>query len=119
MGLIYDLPLPNDTRLNGPCRIVKWHVKEWSKLNRGSIIATVQYGKTQYHVLANGPGFIYSLVVAKGAIAMPKDCIAKIASEGEDVPYGKPYSLLEETKSNRKSFDRCSTVSRLIRLIRH
>ena len=98
MGFIYDLPLPDDARLSGVCRIIKWRVGEWAKIDRSTPLVTVESGQAHYRVLANGPGYIHTLVAVEGAEVRPKECIAKIASEGEDIPYGRPYSLLEDVE---------------------
>ena len=101
MPFRYELPLPDDSRLAVPCRLLQWHVKEWTKVDRGSPVATVEAGGAQYRVLANGPGYIYTLEVNEHATVKPNQCIAQVAADGECIPYGRPYSLLEAIEPSR------------------
>ena len=62
-------------------------------------LARINQGKHaivgRYKILANGDGFFWNKFARLGQKLKSGDKIAVIGSEGEDVPYGKPYSLAE------------------------
>jgi len=61
----------------------------------GTALAVIQTPAGLYRILANGPGFFSKQLVKEGAKLSVSDAIGVISANGEDIPYGKPYSLAE------------------------
>src|ERR1700730_6667521 len=96
MGILYDLPvpiIPGDP--NGQFLLVRWLVTEHQKLQSGTPVAVIESKQGRYKILANGDGFFWNKFARLGQKLKSGDKIAVIGSEGEDVPYGKHYSLAE------------------------
>jgi len=76
-------------------RLVRWLVDEGAAVHRGSGIAIIEAPSGQYSVLANGDGLLRERHFPAGAEIGLSTPIAVIAADGENIPYGRPYSLAE------------------------
>jgi hypothetical protein len=61
----------------------------------GTPVATVVVGQKVYRVLANGEGFLWTKLAQPGDRLKVGQSLGNIAADGENIPYGKPYSLAE------------------------
>ncbi len=45
-------------------------------------------------MIAEGRAIVLQRLVPEGASVAPGDVLARFGAEGEDIPYGRPYSTL-------------------------
>ena len=104
MPFWYQLPIPT---LGEPqpatVRITEWLIGVGDEVHRGTRIAVIEAPIGRYVVLANGDGVLRERHFPAGAEIGLAPPIAVIATDGESLPYGRPYSLgerLEESASD-------------------
>ena len=96
MPFWYHLPAPTiGDGQQGPLRIKKWLLENGAEVHKGTRILIVEAGSSDYAVSANGDGFLREKLFPAGAQIDPSSPIAVIAADGENIPYGRPYSLAE------------------------
>ena len=91
-----EVPIP---KLDDPqpkiVRLVQWLLDEGAPVPRGTRIAIIEAQDGRYAVLANGDGLLREKRFLPGAEIALSTSIAVIAADGENIPYGRPYSLAE------------------------
>jgi pyruvate/2-oxoglutarate dehydrogenase complex dihydrolipoamide acyltransferase (E2) component len=96
MAFWYQLPVPAlDDPQPKSVRLIEWLVQEGVAVHRGTRIAIIETPSGRYAVLTNDNGFLRKRHFPPGAEVDLTTPIAVIAADGEDIPYGKPYSLAE------------------------
>ena len=102
MPFWYQLPIP---ALGEPrpanVRITEWLIGVDDEVHRGTRIAVIEAPTGRYVVLANGEGVLRELHFPAGAEIDFVTPIAVIAADGENIPYGRPYSLAERLAESR------------------
>ena len=95
MPFTYEFPFPELP--NGPIdrtiKLEKWLIKEHAELHAGTAVAVIVASGVRYEVQANGEGFLRTRLVGKGETISQSTPLAIVAAEGENIPYGKPYSV--------------------------
>jgi pyruvate/2-oxoglutarate dehydrogenase complex dihydrolipoamide acyltransferase (E2) component len=104
----YDLPLPK-LREGQPSaeavKLVRWLVKEGALLGRGTPVAIVASEGASYEVRANGEGSLRKRLVSEGQVVQEGSLLATIGADGENIPYGRPYSTCEPLPSSSSTAD--------------
>ena len=101
MPFRYDVPLPPLPELASASevRLVRWLVRDGARVDAGDAIAVVAHDDAAFEVTVTGRGFVLERVVREGAVLRPGAPIAVVAADGEDVPYGRPYSVARSSSS--------------------
>jgi pyruvate/2-oxoglutarate dehydrogenase complex dihydrolipoamide acyltransferase (E2) component len=96
MPFWYHVPIPTlpepDPRL---VRLVKWLVEDGAEVHPGTRLAIIEASTGSFVVLTNGAGFLREKLLPTGAELPPGTPIATINTDGEKIPYGRPYSIAE------------------------
>ena len=96
MPFWYQVPIP---ALDDPqpvnVRLVEWLVAVGDEVHRGTKIAVIDAPTGRYMVIANGDGVFREQHFPAGAEIESITPIGVIAADGENIPYGRPYSLAE------------------------
>lgn len=87
-------PCPN-ARARRPVHLVKWRVDEHAELHAGTKLAVIETASGRFAILANGDGFLRRKLCAPGSELHVGSVIATVNADGENIPYGRPYSLAE------------------------
>ena len=96
MPFWYHLSIPPlGDPLPATVRIDKWLLDEGSEVHRGTKIAIIEASKARFAVTTNGDGFLREKLFPAGAEVDASNPIAVIAADGEDIPYNRPYALVE------------------------
>jgi pyruvate/2-oxoglutarate dehydrogenase complex dihydrolipoamide acyltransferase (E2) component len=61
-------------------------------VSAGTAVAQIESAGKVWDVMANGDGFLWEKLVEPGQVLRGNEKIAMIAADGENVPYGRPYS---------------------------
>jgi pyruvate/2-oxoglutarate dehydrogenase complex dihydrolipoamide acyltransferase (E2) component len=96
MPFWYHFPIPS---LGDPqparVRIKKWLLEVGAEVHKGTRIAVVEAGSSEFALSATGEGVLRERLFPTGAQIESSSPIAIIAADGENIPYGRPYSLAE------------------------
>jgi pyruvate/2-oxoglutarate dehydrogenase complex dihydrolipoamide acyltransferase (E2) component len=96
MPFWYQVPIP---ALDDPqpvnVRLVEWLVGVGDEVHRGTKMAVIEAPTGRYVVIANGDGVFREQHFPAGAEIESTTPIGVIATDGENIPYGRPYSLAE------------------------
>lgn len=84
-----------DGAKTGPIRLAKWLVDEHAELHAGTKLALIETPAGRFAVLANGEGFLRKRLCDPGAELNTGMVIATVIADGENIPYGRPYSVAE------------------------
>ncbi len=102
MPFWYQLPIPP---LGEPqpanVYIVEWLLQVGAEVHRGTRIAVIEAPTGRYVVIANGDGVLRERHFPAGAEIDFATPIAVISADGENIPYGRPYSLAERLAESR------------------
>jgi pyruvate/2-oxoglutarate dehydrogenase complex dihydrolipoamide acyltransferase (E2) component len=104
----YDLPLPKlgeERSGAGSLKLVSWLIEEGALLVRGTPVAIVSTENSSYEVRANGDGVLRKRLVSEGQAIQEGSALATIGADGENIPYGKPYSTCEPIPSSSSGAD--------------
>jgi hypothetical protein len=97
MPFSYNLPMPalpaDAVDSSEDVLFVKFLIEEHEWLQVGTPVAQVQSRSAIIRVDANGRGLLLSRVAKPDKSIKKGDTIATIGADGEEIPYGKPYSL--------------------------
>jgi pyruvate/2-oxoglutarate dehydrogenase complex dihydrolipoamide acyltransferase (E2) component len=95
MPFWYQVPIPalDDPQPAKVC-LVEWLAAVGGEVHRGTRIAVIEAPTGRYLVMANGDGILREQHFPGAEIEFVTP-IAVIAADGENVPYGRPYSLAE------------------------
>jgi pyruvate/2-oxoglutarate dehydrogenase complex dihydrolipoamide acyltransferase (E2) component len=74
-------------------RLVRWFVDEGAVVHRGTRIAIIEASTRFYEVITNGEGFLREKLANAEDELRSSNPMAVIAADGENIPYGRPYSL--------------------------
>ena len=98
MPFWYHLPiLELDDPQPATVRLVQWLLDDGAEVHRGTKVAIIEAPLGRYVVRTNGDGFLQERLVPVGAEIESFAPIAVIAADGENIPYGKPYSLAQRS----------------------
>jgi len=92
---------------NGSCtqsnvvEVRKYLLSEGDPVERDSPIVLLENYWAEMRLKTNGKGFLRKTFFRPGTSVHIDDPIAIIEADGEDIPYGKDYSLLEITRIKR------------------
>jgi len=105
MPFRYNLPMlelpPDFVGGSGPIRLARFLLKEHDGVEPGTPVAEVAVGDAVIQVEANGRGVLLSKVAKPGDSIGQGETIAVVGADGEEIPYGRPYSLARVVKSPR------------------
>jgi hypothetical protein len=93
MPFYYDIKVPDlgSQVANDKYIFVKWLVLDKSDLEEGSGFALLSDGKSQYLLRTAGPGFFSQWEIHEGEKIALGQTIGRITTDGELIPYGRPY----------------------------
>jgi hypothetical protein len=97
MAFYYDVKVP-DFGSGGQSKkyvFVKWLLSEKTNIEAGTAFAIASDGETRYLLRNAGPGFLTPCNVRGGEEVSPGQAIGRIATDGELIPYGRPYVTFE------------------------
>lgn len=80
----------------GKVVFVKLPLKEWDKINIGSVVAIIEFGGKKLKIKANFSSYMMEYLVSKGDEIEIGSAFLKLAAEGEDLPYEKPDCTVTE-----------------------
>jgi len=104
MPFTYELPVPilDGAPADSSVHLEEWLVKEGTELHRDSPVAVISASGIRYEIRANGNGFIRKRLVRCGDVVSPSSPLAIIVADGENIPYGKPYSVAHRLAATRR-----------------
>jgi pyruvate/2-oxoglutarate dehydrogenase complex dihydrolipoamide acyltransferase (E2) component len=96
MPFWYHIPIPSFSESKPQTiRLVEGLVKEGEEFRTGTRLAIVETPGGRFAVLANGNGFLRERLSRVGAEVDSGTPICTVNADGEDIPYGRPYSTAE------------------------
>jgi len=100
MPFYYDVKVPE---LPGSSKytFVKWVISGKSYIEEDTAFAIVRSGETQYELRNAGPGFFAPWKVQGGEEVSLGQAIGRITTDGELIPYGRPYVTFSELHQDR------------------
>ena len=90
MPFYYDVKVPK-LPTDGKCTFVRWVLSGKSNIQANTELAIVHAGEAQYVLRNAGPGFFTPWTVQSGEEISPGQAIGRITTDGELIPYGRPY----------------------------
>jgi pyruvate/2-oxoglutarate dehydrogenase complex dihydrolipoamide acyltransferase (E2) component len=106
MPFWYFVPVPElpseVAHQSGTVDLKQYLVAEGDCVGVGSPIAVIENYWAKMLLKANGKGTVMKMTLRSGVTVKVGDPIVTISADGEDIPYGKPYALLEITELKRK-----------------
>jgi len=100
MPFWYHVPIPTMPEPGARLvRVVKWLVEDGAAVHVGTRLVVVETPTSRFAVLTNGEGFLREKLFPAGAEVAPGTHIATVNVDGENIPYGRPYSLAERLDS--------------------
>jgi pyruvate/2-oxoglutarate dehydrogenase complex dihydrolipoamide acyltransferase (E2) component len=115
MPFWYFLPVPQIppevAHQSNQVELLKYLTKEGSKVERGTPIALVENWWAVFQVRANGQGIVKKTFFDPGTSIVVGDPIAIIGADGEDIPYGQSYAVLEVVNVKREKHPQKSSSS--------
>jgi len=95
MPFYYDLKVP-ELPAGSKYTFVRWVLSGKSDIEANTALAIVRCGETQYVLRNAGPGFFTSWKVQGGEEIAPGKAIGRITTDGELIPYARPYVTFSE-----------------------
>jgi len=93
----YDIKVPDlDEGRGGKYTFVKWLLSGKSDVAANTAFAIVKNGETRYLLRNSGPGFFTPWKVEEGEEISAGQAIGRITTDGELIPYGRPYVTFSE-----------------------
>jgi pyruvate/2-oxoglutarate dehydrogenase complex dihydrolipoamide acyltransferase (E2) component len=103
-------PIPPEVaHQSNQVELIKYLAKEGSKVDKGMPIAMVENWWAVFQLRANGPGILKKTFFDPGTSIAVGDPIAIIGADGEAIPYGQSYAVLEVVKMKREKPPRKGT----------
>jgi len=93
---------PEVAHQSNQVELVKYQAKEGSKIEKGTPIALVENWWAVFQLRANSPGVLKKTFFDPGTSIKVGDPIAIIGADGENLPYGQNYAVLEIVKTKRE-----------------
>ena len=84
-------------------RLLNWLIEEGKEFHAGTPTALLESGGMRFAVLANGDGFLRDRLFPVGTELSPGIAMATANADGENVPYGKPYSIVQPIEAANES----------------
>jgi hypothetical protein len=97
MAFYYDVKVP-DLGSGEPTKkyvFVKWLLSQKTNIEAGTPFAIVSNGEMRYLLRNAGPGFFTPWSLRGGEEISAGQTIGRIATDGELIPYGRPYVTFE------------------------
>jgi len=95
MPFTYRFELPSLPETEGAIVFREWFVANRAHVLPGTSVALVAVSGNRYRILANGDAYLWEKLVKPGDTLNPGHLLGLMAADGENIPYGKPYSLAE------------------------
>jgi pyruvate/2-oxoglutarate dehydrogenase complex dihydrolipoamide acyltransferase (E2) component len=95
MAFWYEIALPDDGRIRRGARLMRWLVEPNQLVDHLQPLAELSTPTGLVRVLSNALGILLELLVAEQGELWAGTILAKFAAEGEDLPCGRPYVVLE------------------------
>ena|SRR5579864_3983833 len=115
MPFWYFLPVPqiplDFAHQSNQVELVKYLAKEGGRVQRGTPIALVENWWAVFQLNANGQGILKKTFFDPGTSISVGDPIAIIGADGENIPYGQSYAVLEVVKMKREKPQRRNLTS--------
>jgi hypothetical protein len=92
MAFYYDLRLPEELV---DCKLVAQIVAKGSCIEANSVIAIIENNEGRSLLRNAGPGVLSGWFICPGEAIAHGDQLARMLADGEDIPYGKPYLIVE------------------------
>jgi pyruvate/2-oxoglutarate dehydrogenase complex dihydrolipoamide acyltransferase (E2) component len=106
MPFWYFFPVPELPRevahQSGNVDLKRYLVAEGDSVDAGTPIAVIENYWAKMLLKANGKGIVMKTILKPGVTAKVGDPIATIGADGEDIPYRKPYAILEVIELKRR-----------------
>jgi pyruvate dehydrogenase E2 component (dihydrolipoamide acetyltransferase) len=106
MPFWYFFPVPqipaDVAHQSNQVELVKYLAKEGSKVKTGTPIAVVENWWAVFELRANSRGILKKTFFDPGTSISVGDPIAVIGADGEDIPYGQSYAVLEVIQMKRQ-----------------
>jgi lactoylglutathione lyase len=106
MPFWYFFPVPqipaDVAHQSNQVELVEYPAKEGSTVNIGTPIALVENRWAVFQLNANGQGTLKKTFFDPGTSITVGDPLAVIGAEGENIPYGQSYALLEVVRMKRQ-----------------
>lgn len=103
MPFWYHVPIPIPT-LPHPTpelvRLVKWLVEDGADVHVGTRIAVFKDSTGTFAILTNGDGILRTKLFPAGAELPLGTPVAVVDADGDNIPYGGPYSIAEPTAAS-------------------
>jgi hypothetical protein len=103
MPFHYDIKIPaiESNETGQRFVFVKWLTAEKSYIKPGTALALVGSGPAHYKLLNAGEGLFIPWKVNEGDEILADQAIGRITTDGDLVPYGRPYFTLEPISPDR------------------
>jgi nicotinate-nucleotide pyrophosphorylase len=103
MPFYYDIKVPDlkPEKTTSKYLLVKWLLPLKADIATGTALAIVSDGEARYLLRNAGPGFFSQWHVQEGDEISPGQTIGRITTDGELIPYGRPYVTLEPAPSHQ------------------
>jgi hypothetical protein len=75
--------------------LIRWLLEEGAPVAKGTPVVIVASEGTAYEVRANGDGSLRKRLAFEGQVLEEGSVLATIGADGENIPYGRPYSTCE------------------------
>jgi pyruvate/2-oxoglutarate dehydrogenase complex dihydrolipoamide acyltransferase (E2) component len=98
---IPELP-PEVSQANKSVNLVEYKVVEGDQIKLGTPLAIVQNHWARMEIDANGEGFVTKTFFEPGTVVGIGDPFAIVACDGDQVPYGLPYTTIKILAIRRK-----------------
>lgn len=96
-------PIPAEVaHQSNQVELIKYLAKERSNVKKGTPIALVENWWAVFQLSANGQGVLKKTFFDPGTSIKVGDPIAIIGADGESIPYGQSYVVLEIVKTKRQ-----------------
>jgi pyruvate/2-oxoglutarate dehydrogenase complex dihydrolipoamide acyltransferase (E2) component len=87
--------------------LIRWLLEDGAPVVKGTPVVIVASEGAAYEVRANGEGSLRKRLAFVGQVLEEGTVLATIGADGENIPYGRPYSTCEPlpTAANPEDFD--------------
>ena len=96
MPFRYDVTLAGNNLREDKIILDAWEDKLWETcVKTGQVFAYGHDSKGLLKLRTNGPAFLSTRIAKLDQELGPNDTIAVFAADGEDIPYNKPYCIID------------------------
>jgi len=93
---VYKVPIPTELAASRTMFLREWLLNPGDYVDFGYGLALVHTDHGIFELCANGKGLLHRCNAAEGAEILDRENVCTIASEGEDIPYDRPYSTCRQ-----------------------